>query len=473
MQRPAPHQYGLVPGTAEAGWTPPATQIYPPPNLQYGPTPLTNPAPHPYQEGLEQTSRPEAYQPRPYQEGLEQTSRPEAFQPAQQAQHNGPWRSQLPAYREQTNYDPRQVTQQGQQHQVAENTEARQLANFDPRLLSRHDGQHRQVSESNEHGRRANYDPRLVSYQQEQAYQAAEPLEPRRVSNYDPRLAPYQGGHPRRVSEDTEPGRLANYDPRLVSPREQRPRRVSESTDPIWRSNNDPRQLPYREGQSYQVVENTRSSRPANRNVSAPLPPQLVPQSSSNYFPPPTSSGIGRPQRTGLPPPLVGSPQNANVAQEVSRPPIPQTYRSTSQPPATRNVRQPSPQSKKLHKQSQPDIRAPQLPQSPDASPRVSPALQSRGRSGSLVAPPTFGDISTPQDASSRPSSYHSDAGSSDGKGSKRRSWLPGRSRQASQDMTAIMNGPGAWIIGGQNKVSYNVEPLLSAKKVHTISSMV
>jgi hypothetical protein len=34
--------------------------------------------------------------------------------------------------------------------------------------------------------------------------------------------------------------------------------------------------------------------------------------------------------------------------------------------------------------------------------------------------------------------------------------------------MTAIMNGPGAWVIGGQNRLSYNVEPLLSAKKVHT-----
>jgi hypothetical protein len=88
------------------------------------------------------------------------------------------------------------------------------------------------------------------------------------------------------------------------------------------------------------------------------------------------------------------------------------------------------------------------------------------------VAPPTFGDISTPQDASSRPSSYHSDAGSSDGKSGRRRSWLPGRSRQTSQDMTAIMNGPGAWVIGGQNRVSYNVEPLLSAKKVHTLSSV-
>lgn len=87
------------------------------------------------------------------------------------------------------------------------------------------------------------------------------------------------------------------------------------------------------------------------------------------------------------------------------------------------------------------------------------------------MAPPTFSDISAPHDALSQPNSYHSDAGSSDGKGSKRRSWLPGKSRQTSEDMTAIMNGPGAWVIGGQNRISYNVEPLLSATKVHTISS--
>ncbi len=83
------------------------------------------------------------------------------------------------------------------------------------------------------------------------------------------------------------------------------------------------------------------------------------------------------------------------------------------------------------------------------------------------MAPSIFSDISTLHDASSRPNSYHSDAGSSDGKGSKRRSWLPGRSRQTSQDLTAQMNGPDAWVIDGQDKIPYSVEPLLSAKKVH------
>jgi hypothetical protein len=33
--------------------------------------------------------------------------------------------------------------------------------------------------------------------------------------------------------------------------------------------------------------------------------------------------------------------------------------------------------------------------------------------------------------------------------------------------MTALMTGPGAWVIGGQNKISYSVEPLLNAKKVY------
>jgi len=36
--------------------------------------------------------------------------------------------------------------------------------------------------------------------------------------------------------------------------------------------------------------------------------------------------------------------------------------------------------------------------------------------------------------------------------------------------MTVIANGPGAWVIGGQNRVSYNLESLLSSNKVHNIS---
>lgn len=83
-----------------------------------------------------------------------------------------------------------------------------------------------------------------------------------------------------------------------------------------------------------------------------------------------------------------------------------------------------------------------------------------------MAAPPNFGEFSTPQDTSSRPSSYHSDAGSSDGKGTKLKSWILGGSRQTSQDITGAMNGPGAWVIGGQQRVPYNLEPLLSGKKV-------
>jgi hypothetical protein len=452
VQRPAPPQYGFTTGATQAGWTQPSTQQHPSQHPQPAQASLTNSTSHPYEERLNQTFRKESYQ------------------PVQQVQYNGPWRPQPAVYREQTGYDPRLVTQQGQQRRVAENTEAGRLVNYDPRLLSRREGQERRMSQSAETSRVASYDPRTVSNQREQAYQAAESPEPRSLSSQEQRLPLNQGGYQRRISEDTEPGRFANYDPRLISTQQEQPRRVSESAEPIRLADYDPRQASYREGQQHRVVEDTQTSRPAYRNISAPQQP--IPQGLSNYLPPTTLSDINRPQKTEQPPTSTEAPQNATVVQGKSRPPIPQGYRSTSQPPGPRTVRQPSPQSKTLHKPSQADINALQLPQSPDASPRGSPALHGRGRSDSLVAPPTTGDISTLHDSSSQPNSYHSDAGSSDGKSSKRRSWLPVKSRQSSQDMAALMNGPGAWVIGGPNRISYNVEPLFSAKKVLTFSSV-
>ena len=55
---------------------------------------------------------------------------------------------------------------------------------------------------------------------------------------------------------------------------------------------------------------------------------------------------------------------------------------------------------------------------------------------------------------------------SSEPKLRKRRNWMPGRSRNGSQDDLAGNNAFGAWVVGAEGNVPYDVSPLATGSKV-------
>lgn len=204
------------------------------------------------------------------------------------------------------------------------------------------------------------------------------------------------------------------------------------------------------------AVENRRSFS-AQQIVWLPARPRTVSGNSNPHGHPTPYLAVPTPK------PVV--PASASLAPQDLHAP-----RSVSQP-GFRSVSQPSPQAHKLHKPPQPSIVTPRQSRSVDPSPRTSPLLQSQHRSSSANALPRLGDTSTSHCRSNRPVSYNSDVGSSDGKSSKRRSWFSGsKSRKASDGITAALHEPTAWVAGGPNQVSYDVQPLLAAEKVETYS---
>lgn len=190
--------------------------------------------------------------------------------------------------------------------------------------------------------------------------------------------------------------------------------------------------------------------------------------------PPPTT-------RPPIPPPFRENFQNPGPdLSQLKPPPAPyaesqsrdsstgRPWQRSSSSPATQRIITGHPGEYKQKRQS-PEV-------SPNASPRLSPLLRGRNRGpggdGALLTTlspsASLGDMSNlravSSPMSSRPLSYISDGGSSDGKANNRKSWLPGR-KSRSNSYTNAQTGPIAWVIPGQH-VEYNVSLLSEAQKV-------
>lgn len=101
-----------------------------------------------------------------------------------------------------------------------------------------------------------------------------------------------------------------------------------------------------------------------------------------------------------------------------------------------------------------PAIFATELPGSPG----------SRGTSPSRGGP--VNRATSPAPLGSRPDSLASTRPGTPPGGAKRRSWLPGRIRNTSQEVAPNLNQPRAWVSAGDTKLHYDVTALETSQKV-------
>jgi hypothetical protein len=372
-ERPAPGEYGRIPGTSENAWAPPPVLNRPMTFAGSSPSPslLTNPTPQTYVGDVNGVSRPRT----------QQNNQSPAFNDIRlPAPRQNPWDvSQIPR------------PQPEQSGQLVNKLPASNTAGAAPRA---HTDDFNQIPR-----------PGTAQYAQYARY-----------------------GEGVQAANDERSGRRPPYE----------------------ESSHIPRPRPQQNDQNGQDVQGTQAEA---------LPYRLQPEAQRK----PTNQ-----------PPLPRQPQNQPMGAHLTQPPaIPSQKvpapRSVSQPPETRRESLPSQPSNRLQKTSQPNSSASRPARSADASPRRSPPSQARDKSDPQAAPPTSSDLNVLH-VSNQPNSYHSDSGSSDGRGSKRPSWIPGvKSRQTSQDLTSIRDGADACILDGRSRNPYDLQPLINAQKVELL----